>query len=221
MAGTVTLSGWGQPHDALHVIAPDAQHVDYAQYHSVEEALAAIPQADTVIGWSLGGQLAVRAVAAGLIKPKKLVLIAAPFQFVKTDMQSLGMGRDTYFKFYDNFARNALRTLHKAWELVHLGDTMSHYIRDHMEQHDKHMVLAGNWLRWLELLDGYSCEGLDFSRFPQTLLIHGEKDMVVDVAQSRHFASVLPRAELKLLPDAGHAPHWHDTDTIKQWIERL
>src|SRR5256885_1590443 len=106
-ARILTLSGWGQAHDALSVLAPQATSVDYARHASVEEALAAIAAqaegCDLAIGWSLGGQLLMRAMAMGMVHPQHVVLIAVPYQFVATPEWPLGMGRDTYKKFRDNY----------------------------------------------------------------------------------------------------------------------
>lgn len=222
MAGILTLSGWGQPHDALKSIAPGATHIDYAGYGSVEAALAAIADAgrghDTVIGWSLGGQLAARAIAAGSLKPKRLVLIAAPFRFVGGE---IGMGPDTYKKFCDNYARNPARTLTKAWALIHQGDTHAGYVEKQLEAQDKNAVLQQDWLRWLDEMDGFSFSAIPLTGMPETLLIHGEKDVVVTPGQSRHFAKLLPQAKLITLAGAGHAPHWHDTQAVAAAIKEF
>ena len=96
---TLTLSGWGQPFDTLSHLAPGAHAVDYAHAANASEALRMIASqggdAELVIGWSLGGQLAARAVAEGLLSPRLLVLIAAPFQFVGGS----AMGPETFAKF--------------------------------------------------------------------------------------------------------------------------
>jgi len=217
---TITLSGWGQPHDTLGIIAPNATHIDYAKYDKVEDALADIAshQADIVIGWSLGGQLAARALVAGLFAPKKLVLIATPFQFVATPENSTGMGRDTYNKFRDNYARNPERTLHKAWELIHKHDAQAHKVYSHLEKHDKPSVLEKNWLFWLDALDGYSLHDKNLKILPPTLLIHGDQDAVVAHAQSELFKQAVTHAKLISLQGAGHAPHWHDTAGVKRHI---
>lgn len=202
---TVTLSGWGQPHDAL-----GADAIDYAHASSAEEALRMIAHiagdAERIIGWSLGGQLAVRAVAAGKIKPKQLVLIATPYQFVDDS----AVGRETFGKFHANYKTNPRRTLHKAWELIHYEDERSDFISDQLASFDKDMVLKKDWLRWLNLLSDFSCEILDFSGFPPTLLVHGDKDKVVDVSQSARFAKSIPGAQLAVWEGCGHAPHFHD-----------
>lgn len=209
----VTLSGWGQPHDALSSVFEDSTALDYAVAGSVEEALALIEreaaQAQAVIGWSLGGQLLVRAIAEKRIAPKSLVLIAAPYRFVASPQDELGMGRDTYRKFRDNYARNPERTLAKAWELAVMGDGNEDDVREIMRQYDMREQLGKPWLHWLDMLGEFSCEGLRMEHFPPTLLIHGGEDAVVDVEQSHRFAEELPQAMVVVAPEAGHAPHWH------------
>jgi pimeloyl-[acyl-carrier protein] methyl ester esterase len=216
----LALSGWGQPHDALATIAPDALHFNYARYASVEEALAAL--ADTAqgykyaMGWSLGGQLLARAISAGMIAPKKLLLIAPPYQFVEQNRAGPGMKRDTIEKFFDNFLHHPLRTLHKAWALVHHDDSHAALIANQMAVFSKDAVLAGQWLNWLSLIEGFSCEALDYSRFPPTLLVHGERDAVVEPAQSQRFAERIAQARVVLWPGCGHAPHWHNPQAFTQ-----
>ncbi|MFW0776514.1 MAG: alpha/beta fold hydrolase [Rickettsiales bacterium] len=218
----LTLSGWGQPHDALAHAFPDATHLCYARHDTVEDALRDIADTarghDTVIGWSLGGQLAARAISEGFIAPRKLVLIAAPFEFVEMG-GGLGMPRDTFDKFFDNYIQNPVRTLHKAWDLVHYNDAYSGHVKEVLSGFSKQAVLNNDWLKWLSLIDGYSCEKLDFSRFPNTLLVHGEEDVVVEPAQSKRFAECIKGAKLELWPDCGHAPHWHDTNRLRNVIK--
>lgn len=219
----LSLSGWGQPYDTLADIVPsNTTHFDYADYKTIEEALAGIATAaqnhDAVIGWSLGGQLAVRAIAGGLMRPEKLVLIAVPFQFVH-GFARIGMPRDKFQKFRDNYEKNAKRTLAKAWELIVLNDKNAGYVRAQFEKYNQGAMLEKDWLHWLDMLDGFSCKDLDFSRFPPSLLLHGVQDAVVDYSQSQEFIKLIPQVEHVIFPDAGHAPHWHDTESVKRHIE--
>lgn len=219
---TVTLSGWGQPHDALSVIAPNSHAIDYAHAASVEAAFHLIAEeakaAERIIGWSLGGQLAVRAIAGGYIAPKQLVLIATPYQFMMQDALAIGMGRQTFGQFRDNFEKNARRTLNKAWELIHHNDIRTDYIELHMRAFDKDAVLKKDWLRWLDILKDFSCETLDFTSFPNTLLIHGEEDVVVEKNQSQQLARRITGATLQLWEGCGHAPHFHDAARLVKAI---
>lgn len=215
---TVTLSGWGQPHDALLSVAPDAVAVDYAHAANIDEVfrmLAPYADSERVIGWSLGGQLAVRAIVAGIFKPKQLVLIAAPYRFVGEG----GMAPDEYEKFERNYSANPSRTLDKAWELVHYNDTRSGYIREHMQQFDKQSVLARNWLRWLRLLAGFKADELSFGMIPNALIVHGTEDVVVDVKQSELWKAYIPNPRRVLWQGCGHAPHFHDAEKLRALIE--
>ena len=173
---------------------------------------------DAVIGWSLGGQLAARALAAGMLAPKKLVLIATPFQFVEMEKNGLGMKRDTFNTFFDNYMKHPMRALHKAWELIVHDDRHAPFIRENLQAFSKQGVLANDWLKWLGMIDGFSCESLDFRAFPPTLLVHGENDAVVEAEQSRRFAQRIPAARLEIWPDCGHAPHWHDTEKLRRLV---
>ena len=216
------LSGWGQPHDALAGLLPEATHLEYAHHQSTENALAAISEAaqshDIIVGWSLGGQLAVRAIANRMAMPKALVLLGTPFQFAQSPRVALGMKREQFEKFRHNYERNPARTLDKAWELIIKDDSEAHNIRAHFERCDKAKTLANDWLAWLHRLDGFSCADLPFDHFPPTLLVHGDADVVVSHRQSYEFAKIMPRARLEIWQGCGHASHWHDAQRLRGLI---
>lgn len=221
----MTLSGWGQPHDALAEAFPDSTPVGYAHFPSMQQALEEIAETskahDIVVGWSLGGRLAVQAILAGRMKPKKLVLIASAFQFSKSTELPLGIPRDQYEKFRGNYQRNALRTLDKGWELIVKGDKHAARIRSRFSDDAKQAMLAHDWLRWLDELNGLTLHGVSLENMPQTLLLHGVNDVVVTPDQSQHYTSLLPQAKLVMLDDCGHAPHWHDPQLVRNTVEEF
>lgn len=218
----LALSGWGQPHDSLSDILPEAEHFDYSGYNSGEEAVNAISSMssgyDAIIGWSLGGQLAVRSVAANNISHQKLILIGTPFQFVKTADIKTGMPQDQFYKFRDNYAKNAHRTLSKAWELIALNDINSDNIKKNLAKYDKEKCIEKDWLKWLDILERFSCNSLDFSNFPETLILHGNSDAVVSHSHAQEFSKRISLAKPVIINGAGHAPHWHDSGLIISYI---
>ncbi|MEQ1790566.1 MAG: alpha/beta hydrolase, partial [Rickettsiales bacterium] len=113
----------------------------------------------------------------------------------------------------------ARRTLAKAWELIVLGDKNPEYVRAQFEKYNQATMLEKNWLHWLDMLDDFSCEQLDFSGFPPSLLVHGVQDAVVDYLQSHQFARFIPQTKHIIVENAGHAPHWHDTQAVRRHIE--
>jgi len=215
---TVTLAGWGQPHDALIGVVAGSAAIDYSHASGASEAIRMIAHeardAERVIGWSLGGQLAVRAIVEGAIAPKQLVLIATPYQFVGDEV----MGPETFAKFHASYKLNPKRTLDKAWELIHYEDTRAEFIRDQLELLDRDMVLKKDWLRWLGILEHYDCDVLDLDGFPRTLLVHGMKDKVVSSEQSKCFHSKIKHSKLELWEGCGHAPHLHDMARLQRAI---
>lgn len=222
----LTLSGWGQPHDALAEVFPDATHLKYSHLPSMQQALELIADTgrgyDAIVGWSLGGRLAAQAAYTGLMQPGKLVLIASAFQFAKTTELQLGISQDQNLKFRDNYQRNPRRALDKGWELIIKGDKHAERIRTRFVDSAKQVVLDGNdWLRWLDDLNGFTFHGKDLGHMPPVLLIHGENDAIVYPEQSHHYAGLLPQAELLLMEDCGHAPHWHDPALVRESVERF
>ena len=57
-----------------------------------------------------------------------------------------------------------------------------------------------------------------------TLIIHGERDPIVPIAQSRWLAGALPNAELAALPGTGHIPYGEreaaTNQIVQAWLER-
>lgn len=220
------LSGWGQPYDALASLVPESAsyitHIDYARHDSANAAIVHIAEkargSDMVVGWSLGGQMALRAIATGLLKPERLVLIATPFQFVKSPTLPLGMPTDLFEKFKNNYAKNPQNTLKKAWGLIAKDDTRAETIEKHLAAQDKEEVLAKNWGNWLHILENHTCKNLYTEQTPPTLLIHGDRDLVVYHEQSEAMIGILPNARLETIAGCGHAPHWHDPERIKALI---
>jgi pimeloyl-ACP methyl ester carboxylesterase len=217
----LALTGWGHPHDALHGVAPQARHLEYTHVPSLDEALQSLAEAakhvHTVVGWSMGGQLAAYAIAKKVIAPKKLVLIAAPYHFVARRGQGLGLKPDIYAQFMDNLRTKPDRTFDKAYALVHHGDARAEQVKEALAgshaRRPKH-----DWEYWFAALKDVEFDELDFSHFPMTHLVHGTADVVVDAKQSEYFATRLPRAKLHLLEGCGHAPHWHDAKKVQAII---
>lgn len=201
------LTGWQQEKDALKTLAPSATHFDYSAYDNVERAFAALPKApDIAIGWSLGGQLLVRAVAAKAMLPKKLILLGAPFQFIAGKHFAYGMQAAGFEDVKKRYASDPQTMLAQFQAFVAAGDEKQ------MELSKKLLKTKALWqhgLFWLEELGRASCYGLDFSHFPKTLIAHGENDQVIHPANAREFAKAIPGTELFLLPSRGHALHYH------------
>lgn len=215
----LTLSGWGTPADAVaNTIAPDAIRFDYSDYADLDEAMEALRTfqgIDHVIGWSLGGQLALHALAAGALNPSKLTLIATPFQFVKGGSVQQGMDRFTFDTFRENYTQAPERTATRFNGLVAKGDRQMRAVMSKLDLHAQ-VTDTNRWLPWLDSLDHDSVAKLALHGMPPTTIIHGSEDGIVPVAQAQLLASALPDARVEIWEGVAHAPHLHDAARLME-----
>jgi len=206
----LTLSGWTQPSDALSRLIPGSVHFDYSDYASPEASFEGLKQfeyAERIIAWSLGGQLALRAISAGVVKPKKLTLIAAPYQFVGEN----GMDDFTFTQFRANYEADATRSKSRFHGLIAKGDKHHKRIVDELDHHHD-VENISRWLPWLDDLARISLRDMDLSAVPAPLIIHGENDVIVPIGQSEALAKHLRSGIFERWEECGHAPHLHDTE---------
>ncbi len=214
---TLTLSGWTQPSDALARRMPGSTWFDYSDYPSAEASFEGLQQfADMpyIVGWSMGGQLALRAIAAGILKPRHLTLIASPWQFVS----DYGMGGRTFELFRDTYAKDAAAHKERFHALIAKGDKHEQRILGELEHHED-VENTARWLPWLQELASYSFDKDKHLYLPPTLLIQGENDTIVRLPQALKFQKELPQITLSRWADTGHAPHISDPQRLRQEIE--
>lgn len=214
------LTGWQQPPDTLASFAPaDAIHAPYADFSSTDAFFASLPRAaDVAIGWSLGGQMLVRAIASRHIKVRNLILMGAPFQFMASDDFPHGATQELWHSIRANYAATPDSMIKDFSGHIAAGDAYAARI---IRTLNKTLSVWQNGLFWLDELARFSCFGLDFYGFPPTLLLHGRNDRVIRHEQARIFADTIPGAELRLLDDCGHAPHLHDEGLLKGILNRV
>lgn len=225
------LSGWGQKFDSLKAIFKDPTfdpifleknqitHLDYSKFSSVEDLFSSIkdqrinPKA--IIGWSLGGQIAIRLIERKILAPKKLFLIAPPFQMVKDDKISAAMSQKTYQEFYTNFTNSPSKTLKQFSILTSMNDKNSREIVKSLDINDSN---SDNLKFWLEELKRFSCFDITFSNFPKTIFIQGKGDMIVHPNQAKYFQNLITEFTLETFANCGHAPHLNDTKRVAKLI---
>ena len=57
----------------------------------------------------------------------------------------------------------------------------------------------------------------------QVLIIHGEHDKLVPLANSRRLAAKIPNCQLEILPNCGHQPHEEHpeqfVEIVREWLD--
>lgn len=220
MRKAITFSGWGQPADALAPVVPEgvqAQHIHYQHFEGARELLPFLGKrrCDVLIGWSLGGQIAIRSVFYGHIIPKVLVLLGTPYDFLDVMGNPFGMEVEAFNTFEQSFYKYPEKTMRRFNTLVAKNDSRSSFINKQLRQQE---ISPEDWLKWLRELRYFSCDEMTFSRFPKTLVIHGRNDAVVRCDQTEIFYSKIPDCNVTILEDAGHALHLHNPSLVQQLI---
>ena len=216
---TLTLSGWAQPATALTPLAGDTIAFDYSDYENPQLAIEALKNIKhtTCVAWSLGGVVALRAIAAGVIRPAHLTLIGVPYQFVQTPDFSQAMGADTYQKFHANYASNPSRTKERFLGLIAKGDRDEKRILQSLSHHHD-VENTARWLPWLGWLGLDNLGEIRGAALPPTLIVHGEQDAIVHPMQAKKLAEIIPQASVSMWSEVGHAPQVHDAQRLRAEI---
>lgn len=218
----LNLSGWGQKFDSLeHVFSESffVQSFDYSKLDSVEKFFAEVAvqkiNPEVLVGWSLGGQLAIRLIEKKVLQPKLLVLIAPPFQMIKNSRVQAGMAQKTFDEFYENFSSAPTQTLKQFAILTSMNDRNSKEIASTLDVSEDNFEQLKFWLKELER---FSCFDVDFSNMPRTLYFHGAGDMIVHVSQAEYFRERIKNLRMEIFKNCGHAPHLSDPEKFRKII---
>lgn len=188
------------------------------------EALAdALLPADTLLGWSLGGQIAISLVLSRLgsaAAPRRLVLVATTPRFLRDEDWQAGLSHETLQQFAASLERDAAGTIGDFLGLQVRGSRQAfeteRSLRAALEQHGSAQVPA---LRagLIQLVTTDLRAQLAALRLP-TLLIGGLNDRVTPPAALEALAARLPQARLLLLPRAAHAPFLSHVDAVAEAV---
>lgn len=223
------ISGWGQKFDSLEFIFCEQifdpiffgkiLSLDYSSLTDVEEFFADVKSQnlnpDMLIGWSLGGQLALRLIEKKILNPKLLILIAPPFQMVKSEKITAAMTQNTFAEFRANLVKAPTQTLKQFSILTAMNDRNASGIARNLDVNDKNF---DGLIYWLDELKRFSCFDLDFSKMPRTLFFQGAGDMIVHSSQAEYFKSCIENFRLEMFKNCGHAPQLSDIEKMRKII---
>ncbi|HET8877045.1 MAG TPA: pimeloyl-ACP methyl ester esterase BioH [Casimicrobiaceae bacterium] len=170
---------------------------------------AAIDGADlTVLGWSLGGQIALAWALARPQRIRRLVLVATTPSFVERDGWRHAMSAQTLSRFGDELRASYRLTLQRFLALqVHGSEegraTLAALRQRLFERGEPSPEALAAALRALAQNDLRSA--LAHIAAP-TLVIAGDRDALVPLAATRELAAAMPNATHVTIEGAAHAP---------------
>lgn len=175
-----------------------------------------VPAGAAVIGWSLGGLVALELARTRPADIAALVLLASTPCFLNRDDWTAGMNPAVLEGFAAGLAGDYRRTISNFLALQTWGDehatqalrTLRARLDDHGEPDPRALGAGLQILRHADLRDRLG------SITAPALVIAGEHDRITPVAAGRELASRLPSARFMQVEKAGHAPFLSHPDAV-------
>jgi len=193
----------------------------------VAQAVAALPDLaeapPIVLGWSLGGQVALEWARTRPGSVRALVLTASTACFVQRLDWPHAMTPTTLAQFGDEFAASYRRTLLRFLTLQVQGSAHGRAALAQLRGHlfDRGEPDPATLREALALLATTDMRAVVGAVATPTLVTGGDRDTLVPSDALRWLAGALPRATLEIIPGAAHAPFLSHPDTFVTALERF
>lgn len=222
-------------HKEYNVVMLDLRGYGFSEWRPAEDLLSAMADdvagflesrgigQSTIIGWSLGGQVALRLTVTRPELVKSLVLVSTTPKFVSdkeffsglpvvsVKRLALDVKRDTKKAISDFYRR-----LFSPAEAKEKNFRQAYGILKQCVLPSEAAALAG--LHVLKTTD--LRQDLNKVKAP-TLVIHGRNDIICPVGAAEYMASMISDSQLKLLNQAGHCPHLTRTEEFNHYLENF
>lgn len=222
----VLLHGWGThsgiwsemaqslaPHFRLHLVdlpgcGESADCEPYSLQHVAGLLAREMPEHCGVVGWSLGGQVALAWARAAPEQVERIALIATTPCFAQRADWPHAVSREALQEFGRALATDGPGTLRRFFSLQALGDERAREavarLRGCLKRDGATGVaaLAGGLN---VLLEADQRDELAAIRQP-VLVLHGDRDRVAPPAAAQYLESRLPNAERVVIAGAAHVP---------------
>lgn len=173
------------------------------------------------LGWSLGAQLALQIALQVPGQIRALLLVSATPAFRQADDWQAAMPQDEFDRFYEDFRKDAGRTLKRFMALQTRGDahaqSVLRQLRMTLDKKDQRHPESIAW--GLDLLRSTDLRA-QLSGIGQPVhLIHGVNDQLIPVDAGRYIAEATG-ADITLWEETGHAPFLSRPAPFIDWVQQ-
>lgn len=241
MTRAVLLHGWGMSAQVWselrarlpqHASAPDLPGYGTADALSpytldavVERVACAVRGADApidLIGWSLGGLIAMHWAAVHPQQVRRLVLLGATPRFAAADDWGHGVPPAMLRIFNVELQRTPEALMRRFCALQAQGEAEADAEEIAAMLYTRRGRASAQTLRDSLALLGESDIRAALPRITQpTLVLHGRRDAIIGIDAARWTAAQLPHARLQVLDGCSHALPLSHAAACAQWIERF
>lgn len=232
----VLLHGWGSGSQSWQPLIPALQNIanvmaldlpSFGESESIPEftldavvqlIAAQLPEKCVLIGWSLGGMLAVQVAARYPQKISRLITLAANAKFVASRDYETAMPLAVNRQFNKSFAADSQATLKLFSGLLAQGDTNERVLLKQIRRLAEPDNINPNWLQALELLAQLDNREV-FTQLAQPgLHLLAEKDALVPASAATALAQLNSQQSAQVITGAAHALHWSQPELVVQAI---
>jgi malonyl-CoA O-methyltransferase len=179
----------------------------------LDKIAAQIPQDAILIGWSLGGMLAVQLAARFPQRIRALVTLAANVKFVAAPDYPAAMPRAINRQFNQSFAQDPQATLKLFGGLLAQGDADERALLKQLRRADS-SAITDNWLQALQLLTELDNRPTFAQLVQPGLHLLADKDALVPVAAAEFMQQINPQQQVKVFENTAHAIHWSKPQAV-------
>lgn len=220
------INGWAATPSIWDAVEPREAclYYDANQSSRPSDLLAAIeqncpPQEKlTVIGWSMGGLLALELAAARPEKIRSLILVSSTACFVQKENYTAGLPRAIVRQLKRRIQRDALTARRDFFRQMFTPaekEDCTKFLQQEPALQETSALLSG--LDYLETRDLRPL--LPKLQMPVQIL-HGSDDPICPITAGRYLAQHLPQAKLLELPGCGHVPFLTQKEYCQEHIFR-
>lgn len=195
---------------SLHKSFSDLENQLYFLYKKASHPI-------TLIGWSLGGMLALELAHQHPSKIKKLILISSTAKFVQDETYPYGLSEIILKNLSRKIHRNSIATQKEFYKLMFSSEEQSFQQKFLQEQSLKTLVdNVDNLQTNLHYLFQKDLRGILKEIKTPTQIIHGTSDEICPISAGKYLYEHLLNAKLNSLPACGHIPFFTQKKTCEK-----
>lgn len=176
-----------------------------------------LPPDAVIMGWSLGGMLAVQLASRFPERIRAVITLAANLKFVAAADYPAAMPSAINRHFNQGFAQDPQATLKLFGGLLAQGDADERGLLKQLRRNDIGSV-TDNWLQALLLLTELD-NRTAFAKLVQPgLHLLADNDALIPVAAAELMRQNNPRQEMKIFEKTAHAVHWSKPEAVVECV---
>jgi len=176
----------------------------------------------TLVGWSLGGMLAMQLADTYPESVRSLVLVNSTPRFRQADDWQHGCDAPTFQAFEQGLAGNESKTMSRFFALMFQDTSLSRSIYNHIARQavDRtHPVDSTALQHGLMLLSQLDLRPTLAEIKQPTLILHGQQDSVIPVQAGQYLAEHISSTHWQSFEDCGHAPFLTHSQAFNSILE--